>query len=197
MKHLKRILSEANSQNYIEGMAWYNDANQFCIDQGIKYQVSTELVASVVAALSPRNKWARNKIDAENVVSHKFKGSELNHVSTYGKMLKKALILCDDTLSHNDRIKILNGPKIQAFYCNIIGDDSRVTVDSWIMQAASGKYKSEKKRKPLTIKRYRSIELSIKKLAIEKNIKPYQAQAIIWVTFQEMLKKGNYERNKI
>jgi hypothetical protein len=190
MKHLKRILSEASHQNYIDGMAWYNDANQFCIDQGIKYQVSTELVASVVAALSPRNNWAKNKIDAENVVSHKFKGTELNRVSTYGKMLKKALILCDEKLSHNDRIKILNGPKIQSFYCNIIGDSSKVTIDSWIDQAASGKYKSVKKRKPLTIKRYRSIELAIQKLAIEKNIKPYQAQAIIWVSFQEKIKNA-------
>jgi hypothetical protein len=188
MKHLRNILTHTTPQNYKNGIDWYNDAQQFSQEISVKYNVSTELVASVIAALSPRNRWARNKIDAENVISHIYNRQELPKVSTYGNMLRKSLKLCDNNLTHEQRIKILNGRKIQSFYSNIIGDDSMVTVDTWMDLAHSGKYKAVKKRKGLTLTRYKKIESDIQKLAKEEGIKSYQMQAIIWVQFQQNVK---------
>ena len=54
--------------NRKDGKNWYKDAQTFCKDISKKYKVDPYIVASVVSALSPNNKWERNKIDAEALI---------------------------------------------------------------------------------------------------------------------------------
>ena len=190
MKHLKNIMRQASNENIIKGKSWYNDAQEYSRILSVKYNVSMPLVASVIAALSPRNRWERNKIDAENVISHVFNGTTLQKVAVFNAMKNKALSLCKE-MTHEERLKILNGIKIQSFYCNIIGDESRVTIDTWIDLAYSGEYKAVKERNALTLGRYRIIEKDIKKLAKQYNMKAYELQAIVWLQFQEQVKENN------
>jgi hypothetical protein len=185
-KVLEYYLTNVNDEVKNNGMLWYRNAFNHCDNIATKYSVSIELVASVVAALSPRNKWMRNLIDAENVVSYVFNGTPLQKVSTYGMMLKKALQLCNEGLSFDDRVRILNGRKIQSFFTNIMLRNERVTVDTWVDLAFKGKYIPTKKRKALTLSRYKQIEQAIIKLSKKYAIEPYEAQAIIWLNFQRI-----------
>ena len=57
-----------------QGEAWYLQANIWCEHRAVKYGISTYKVASVLSALSPRNKWERNKQDAEAVIQTWRKG---------------------------------------------------------------------------------------------------------------------------
>ena len=187
--HIEKLYLNAEFNSLSDGLSWYYKARMRCTGIAEKHGVSMNLVASVVAALSPRNRWTRNLVDAENIIDHVFNGADLKLCATYNTMRDKALKLCNVNLSHTDRLKILNGRKIQSFYLNIIGDDSRVTVDSWISLAYSGKYKAVKKRKALTLGRYKTIEQDFLSLAKKYNRKSYQIQAICWLEFQKQVGK--------
>jgi hypothetical protein len=84
---------------------------------GLEYQLNTETVAAVIAALSPNNKWERNCKDAENVIAAFMLGDDndaLNvKVCTYGKNLAKAVAILQAT--HCDYETILKGPKVMSF----------------------------------------------------------------------------------
>jgi len=187
-KRLESYIDNASLETIDHGMQWYSNAYKHCVKIAIKNNTNPVLVASVIAALSPRNRWTRNLIDADNVISHIFKGTPLQKCAVYTKMRDKAIKLCDDKLTIDDRLTILNGRKIQSFFTNILGLGDKVTVDTWIDLAYSGKYKATKKRKALTITRYRKIEKDIQSLAKKYDCKPYQLQAIIWLQYQNQLK---------
>lgn len=186
-KRLESYINNASLETIDNGMKWYDDANKYCQNISDSYSVSIELVASVVAALSPRNRWSRNLIDAENVISHFFKGTDLKSVGTFGKMLQKAVLLCNESLKHDERLSILNGRKIQSFYSNILGHSDKVTIDTWIDLAYSGKYKPTKKRANLTLTRYKKIENDLLKLSKKYKVEAYRLQAIIWLEFQRQV----------
>jgi hypothetical protein len=54
-------------QDKIDGRLWYQEANQFCegIADGTGYSIGH--IIAVLAVLSPRNKWERNKVDCFNL----------------------------------------------------------------------------------------------------------------------------------
>lgn len=197
-KTLESYIQTADIETIDAGMQWYSSAYEQCRLLASKYSTSPVLVASIVAALSPRNKWARNLIDAENVISHKFCNTPLKKCAVYNAMLRKALSLCDESLTFEQREVILNGRKIQSFFLNICGISNRVTIDSWIDLAYAGKYKATKNRKALGLPRYRKIEQDFIKLSEKYACKPYQLQAIVWLNFQEKVKneKVNFKCTK-
>jgi len=70
MAHTDSILAtyfQSNANDRQVGMQWYNNAYQVCVTLGEKYGVHSDIVAGVIAALSPNNKWESNIIDAEMV----------------------------------------------------------------------------------------------------------------------------------
>jgi hypothetical protein len=54
-------------QDKTEGGLWYQEANQFCEDIADGTGYSIDHVIAVLAVLSPRNKWERNKVDCFNL----------------------------------------------------------------------------------------------------------------------------------
>ena len=48
-------------------MRWYEDAHSFARDLAERYGTSVNTAAAVIAALSPRNAWERNKVDAVTI----------------------------------------------------------------------------------------------------------------------------------
>ena len=108
----------ATSQEVQLGVDWYPSALDIANRIAVKYGVSAETAAGVIAALSPNNRWERNIIDAENIIKCWAAGGTntdmLNvKVCTYGKMKAKAV----DILTRNVPIvEILNGKKIIEFF---------------------------------------------------------------------------------
>ena len=108
----------ATSQEVQLGVDWYPSALDIANRIAVKYNVSAETAAGVIAALSPNNRWERNIIDAEAIIKCWAAGGTrtdmLNvKVCTYGKMKAKAV----DILTRDIPIvEILNGKKLIEFF---------------------------------------------------------------------------------
>ena len=105
-KHIQAILDLASVADQVEGKNWYERANQAAyrlIDQYEKINFSQ--AAGVIAALSPRNKWERNLIDAENLIAaFVAAGAEAAakvKVCTFNSNKKKALKILELSFDSN------------------------------------------------------------------------------------------------
>lgn len=159
-----------------QGMTWYEDARSFCLRLSKDYKVSIDQAVSVVAHLSPRNRWERNKIDAENLISSKDRS--IVKVATFTRNRDMAI----EVLS-NKRDPMPKGRKTGSFYQNILGYDHVVTVDSHAYCIAKG----VRMVGPVINKlQYLSVERAYIEAAQSLSIKPYQLQACTWVTFKRL-----------
>lgn len=171
---LINTLNRANKNDLKHGLSWYNDARVFCKQVSELYNVPLYKVVGVLAALSPRNKWNRNKIDCINVIKHGYNAT----VCTFNSNKEKACkILAARSLEHC--VKLLNGIKVQSFFSNIYYKDCQlVTVDVWAMRAIG--YNGN-----LTPKKYREIESIYQTVARDFGMLPKQLQAVAWSTIRE------------
>ena len=113
----------ATSQEVQLGCDWYRSALNIAGRIQSKYHtterpLTVELVAGVIAALSPNNRWERNIIDAEAIIKCWASGGTDEDIlavkcCTYTAMRQKAL----DILTRDIPIvEILNGAKIIEFF---------------------------------------------------------------------------------
>ena len=112
----------ATSQEVQLGCDWYRSALNIAGRIAAKYHLRVEVVAGVIAALSPNNRWERNIIDAEAIIKCWSAGGTDEDilavkVCTYSKMQEKALAILRFDIYHKSSIAgILNGPKIVEFF---------------------------------------------------------------------------------
>lgn len=187
-RNLIKLFDKHTDTDVVDGLDWYKKARVFCYRVAQKNFVPYIKVCGIMAALSPRNKWERNKIDVENLIKYMQDfDSKRPLFGTYDKMVEKAELIfrCD---GRPETIKrILNGPKIVSFFDNIYDTESSVvTVDTWMLLAASGKYMSVDTRPALTKKQYTEIESAIKELSLRVQLRPYELQAILWTTMKRL-----------
>jgi hypothetical protein len=172
-KNLDHYFNLASSEDIENGLSWYKDANQFCIEQSKLFNLSPFVVASVVSALSPRNKWNTNLKDAITVLSAvKNNISPENiKVSTFhtNKFKAFALVKGLKEISNESR-------KTYAFVCNVGNlDYTRVTVDVWHLRACFNQTCGSVGKLA-----YDQLErLTISK-AKKLGLKGFEYQAIIW-----------------
>ena len=108
----------ATSQEVQLGVDWYASALNIAGRIATKYHTRIELVAGVIASLSPNNRWERNIIDAEAIIKCWSAGGTrtdmLNvKVCTYTKMKQKAIDILTRDLPI---VEVLNGKKIIEFF---------------------------------------------------------------------------------
>ena len=108
----------ATSQEVQLGVDWYASALNIAGRIATKYHTRIELVAGVIASLSPNNRWERNIIDAEAIIKCWSAGGTrtdmLNvKVCTYTKMKQKAINILTRDLPI---VEVLNGKKIVEFF---------------------------------------------------------------------------------
>lgn len=115
------------------GAQWYGMAQEWAetLAAGTAYSVTQ--TAGVIAALSPQTPWAINKRQAMDCVKAHAAGLPLPSCNTSAQMGKVAAILDGAMPQH-----ALKGPKERAFFGNIMGDVSLVTVDRWAFLTATG-----------------------------------------------------------
>lgn len=177
-QNILRMYSKSSVKELKEGMSWYENANSFCLYLSNKYSISKEQAASVIAHLSPRNRWERNKIDAEALIAAEKDKRFLVKTATFSKNKYMAIEVLDDK-----RDSMPKGRKTGSFYQNILGHDHVVTVDSHAYCVAKG----VREIGPVINKmNYLSIETSYIEAASLLSIKPYQLQACTWLTFKRI-----------
>jgi hypothetical protein len=174
-----------------EGKFWYATASHICRDLAKKYSISQAQAAGVVAALSPRNKWNRNILDAENLIAA-YKAAGVDgcasvKVCTFGKNKSKAIqILQDTSLCENTILNILSGPKLQEFYSCISGLEDEVCIDGHAYSIWSGGRITLANIPSIGKKLREQIKQDYREAAKEADIYGYQMQAITWCAWRRI-----------
>lgn len=173
--NLKYFYDQASDQDRASGKTWYMEAHLFCEKMAVKYGFTSETVASVLSALSPRNKWERNLIDTESVLSavrDDLQPEDIK-VCTFNNNKEKAFKIA----RYEEAIDV-SSPKTYAFLQNIAYlNDQYVTIDVWHIRACFNKMIAPKS---LTKGIYEELQKITIKEAEQVGLKGYEYQAIIW-----------------
>jgi hypothetical protein len=182
-------LNNASRLNVKSGKRWYKEAQGFAKQIAKRYNIDRYKVAGVVSALSPNNKWERNKIDAEALIKAFVNKQSIESVKvcTYSANKRKAWRMLSD-----GSVITAKSPKTHAFAMNVGRLSAKhVTIDKWHVRACllSPSDGIEPVTETVTPIQYRRVEAITAQLAEEKGLKAYQLQAIIWVTIKEAWKR--------
>jgi len=183
VKNINKVYKKATPYHKALGMTWYRRARGECEELSDKYKVEVWKVAAIVAALSPRNKWDRNLLDAETMLKKGLEGT----YSTFGSNVRKAykILNCNNI---REALIILNGDKTKRFFINIYNKRSnKVTVDVWALRVAKLKDKKGNIKNTVTKKQYESVEKAYQIAAKKNNLRPYELQAITWGILREAI----------
>ena len=189
--------SLATTQEVVAGSDWYTDAHKIAGRIASMYNLHHAVVAAVIAALSPNNKWERNCQDAENIIAAYYHGTEddalLVKVCTYKANKIKAIKCLAKGIGYDDLKTILNGPKVIEFFHCISGSTPRdVCIDGHAYSIWFGER--------LTLKKVPNIGKRLRERIKEDYItvtdwineeldtsyEPSQIQAITWVAHRRI-----------
>jgi hypothetical protein len=174
----------ATDEQIKNGLIWYKEAHNIIINLSKSYKIEAFKVASVMSALSPRNKWKQNILDTEKVCkawNENLKPEDIK-VCTFHSNKFKAFAILNDKVSITDKsLKTFNFVNNIAFL-----DPNSVTIDIWHLRASFNKII---KINSASIGRmaYSQIKKLTLKKALKIGIKAYQYQAIIWLSTQNNL----------
>ena len=164
------LFNETTRENLDNGMQWYRLAHGYARTLAIEFNVPLVKVVGIMAALSPNNKWARNKIDTRKFLETPSLDTK---VCTFMNQRVKALDIyhCNGWVEEIECI--LNGIKTRNFFNNILHYDTSeaVTVDMWAFRSVG--VEERLKNVPLVTQAYTE-------LAHELDIQPHQLQAVVW-----------------
>jgi hypothetical protein len=165
------------------GKMWYDEAKEYVKVLSLRFNTPQIICAGVVSALSPNNRWERNKIDAHAVLDAVSKGKDSDQIKvcTYNNNKLKAF-----AIARGDMRILKQSPKTYAFARNISGEDThQVTIDKWHLRAVQTRSKSPKKCKTsVTPLQYKNLERDCQKVAKKYGLEPSVLQATIWVTIR-------------
>ena len=180
-KNLDFFFNLATNKDIENGKDWYKVANKFCTDNATKYNTEPLVVASIVSALSPRNKWKQNLKDAIKVLEAVKDGKQPEQikVSTFHKNKFKAFLIAKGLQEiTEDSRKTFN------FVRNIAHlDPQALTVDIWHLRACLKQFKSIGSASIGRLAYEQIKSLTINK-ANKLGLKGYELQAIIWLSIQ-------------
>ena len=186
-KHIQAVLDLATAGEYADGKRWYARANGVAERLHELYGISKPRAAGVIAALSPRNRWERNVIDAENIVATCQAAGSIDDVKvcTFRKNKEKAIAVLSDCLREEYIPEVLSGPKMIEFYNCIMGCND-VTIDGHAYSIWYG----DRVTLANVPKIGKKIREKIKKdyLAVGRNnaMMGYEVQAITWLTHRRI-----------
>ena len=156
------IILTATMSQVEAASVWYFEAQEVAEDVAENMGASLEIGASIVAAFSPRERWASNVAKALAFSMNK----PVTGLSNNLRMAQDAMTLGFDALK---------GLKTNAFARAIAGDTDAVVIDVWMMRAAGMDNDSPTKGQ------YREISDAVRIVAEEFGITPRTAQALIWI----------------
>jgi len=190
VNNIKAVYLLATAQEKIDGANWYKSAHKIALNLADDYGLTLQTVAGVMASLSPRNKWSRNVIDAENLIETFVRDpkSAVNiKVCTFNKNKEKALnILKTDQDFYTDSIRdILKGKKMIEFFNCILGVED-VCIDGHAYCIFNGSRTSLKDVPSIGVKMRKEIKSDFKKAAAKFKISPAEMQAITWVAWRRI-----------
>lgn len=171
---VERILAaydDASDETRRLGAAWYPTAGALAREM-VRDERDVDVACGVVAALSPRCQWATNLAWAARVLAAKRNRKACPAIHTTAMRGQAWRIAGGD-----HPLDVLNGPKVRAFYRNLTGDTSAVTVDVWATRLALGREFVGAGPGKL----YEDIASAYRCAAIERAQSPSVLQATTWI----------------
>lgn len=156
------IVSSATPRQIEQAAVWYFEAQEVAEDVAENLSTSLEVGASIVAAFSPRERWASNV--AKSLAFSL--GKPVNGLSNNIAMANAAMVKGFDALK---------GLKTNAFARAIAGDTEAVVIDVWMCRAANLGTDSPNKSQ------YRALSEAVVKVANDLGLTPRTTQALIWI----------------
>jgi hypothetical protein len=189
-KNIQAVLDLSSAADVAEGLAWYRTANTAAFELSVRYKITAVTACGVIAALSPRNKWNRNLVDAENLINvFCTAGADACadvKVCTFGKNKEKALaILASDSCNLDSIEKILSGPKLKEFFRCIVGQDD-VCIDGHAYSIWFGDRITLNKVPSIGVKLRRTIKEDYLAVAHANSMTGFEVQAITWVCHRRL-----------
>lgn len=196
LKRLYGLYASATVDELRAGRAWYDEARAYACELSERFDVPHEVAAGVLACLSPNSKWERNKLDATAVLQGVAYGLETGDmsaayhatkVSTYNPNKVKAWTIAE----YGNAADVVSGPKVTAFYQNILGDSSELTLDShaynaWCGRRATG---SDLPGIPAGLRRQAIADYRCAANVKGETVSAFQA--IIWVRWKRKIETSN------
>lgn len=160
---LRHKVNTARPHQLQEGMWWYGEARQHCLELSLEHKVDLPSVCGVVAALSPRIQWKRNLRVADELLS----GTLPNGV--FERSVRSAL----QVLATG---KPPSGPKVSAFARALAGDQTAVVIDSIMLDACG-----IERHRISHVGVYDQLVDIIREEAPRAGLTPCEYQATVWV----------------
>lgn len=172
-----KAFRQATADQIVEGRRWYPEASkaleELRLTSGL--QLDSRPVAAICAVLSPRITWQSNLEGVRRILRARRQGSSIcPTVAGVRRNVDKAWTIALGEGSTAD----VTGPKVSAFYANLCGDLSRVTIDVWAARAAGV---ADTDMSHLDRYRYMYLERAYQVVAAELGFKPAELQAICWI----------------
>lgn len=180
---LLALYANASDDDRASGLAWYGRARAAAEAMAAQFGTSVDTACGVIAALSPRVQWAPNLQGASDMLAAASLGEAEPTVAGLGANRAKAWRIANG----ESPASVLGGPKVTAFYANIVGDHSAVTVDVWAARAAEG----ESNPVGPTGARYNRIAAAYQAAAASAGVSPRTLQAAVW-TYVRGAAEGNF-----
>ena len=126
LEHWHALEDDERTPALNAGEEWYGTARRTAAALARRHGVTQATAAGVIAALSPRQRWASNVGAAAAMLE-----DPNAEVPCFGANVAKARRI----IAGERPLKVLGGDKVRAFYRAIMGDEDAAVVDVWMWRA--------------------------------------------------------------
>jgi hypothetical protein len=188
-RNIRKVYRRTSPADMAQGLQWYEDAQRRACEAAP--HLTAEYAAGVVAALSPMTGWSTNLDNAEKLAAVHLAGEPM---PTEGYGFKRNTAKAWAILDGLHPMDALRGPKVTAFYRNIVGCPHSVTVDRWAIRIA---YYDPDGPTTVSDKEYAIIADAFRTVATEVGITARQLQAATWVYYRRVHARAVFDPPKI
>ena len=164
---------KALSDELEAGLDWYWAASGLAEGFAERHNRTHAQASGIIAALSPRERWERNLVYADEFMGGGFPPT-----------LTRSVGWAMDIDDGKDPRQVLRGPKTRAFFENILNPEFPfVTVDGWAAGIAAGQRLNQKQRSQMLNRKggYERVASAYRIAAAMRRVLPCQMQAVTWV----------------
>lgn len=177
-ENLLALHAQVTQADIDAGAFWYQTAEKTIREWAGYAEKAPEVIAAMVAVLSPQCEWGQNLKAAEQLLMH---GDITTHGPLHVSIDKAKRVLAEDIT--NTRNVMPTGSKVYNFSLNLAGDLSGVTIDTHMVQACHADPLYYLYPKPAGYEVYAT---AITLVADELAIAPAILQAILWHTWKRI-----------
>lgn len=170
-RNIRATYDAATPLDVLQGRTWYDAARAAAVALDPH---NVERAAGILAALSPQQTWQGNLAAAAAIYA-----GEAPTFAT-GPNIAKARAIHDG----GEPLDVLGGPKVRAFYANIVGDPNVVTIDRHAVDAARGRRGAYATHNTSSVHVHAAFVEAYRRVAAEVGETPANLQAIVWVTWR-------------